>query len=369
MEEMARVMESTAGNPNSIHREGMEARYVIERSRRAILRAINARKGDRLLFTGSATEADNLALAGVVAALRRTGVAMPVLVMPGTEHKAVLEPAKALAESSHCRMDIIEVDKFGCVPLTRSMKPSGGGADLISVCMANSELGTIADISGIGRYCRTDGKTLLHTDAAQALGRIPVDVQALGVDLATFNAHKAGGPKGIGALYVRDGVRLDPQVRGGGQEQGLRSGTEDPVSVAGFAEAVRASLENLDANMSFLRALREQCWAELSAGMGDRVVRNSPETGCLPGTLNFSVPGCDGRALVRELDARGFAVSAGSACSSGGGAEISHVLRAVGLEEERARGALRVSLGPGNDRADVSALAEALQAILRSPGP
>ncbi len=366
--EMMRVLEGCFGNPNSVHREGTEARYVLEKARRTILRAINARKGDRLIFTGSASEADNLALRGALKALGRGGE-VPLLAISAVEHKAVLEPARALEQEGAARLKILDVDEFGRVASNGFRSLQGGQPAVVSVNLANSELGGIEPLADHVRAIRGaagEHPVLIHTDAAQALGRIPVDVQALGVDIATFNAHKTYGPKGIGALYLRKGVQLAPLILGGGQEEGLRAGTEDPSHAAGFARAVEVSLEALPEETQRLEDLREQLWRQIAHAFGELIVRNSTHINCLPGTLSFSIPGHESRSLVRELDARGFAVSAGSACSSGGGTEISHVLLAAGAGEERARAALRVSLGRSNTGEDVSRFTEALQEIVGS---
>ncbi len=366
---MQRVLGGVFGNPNSVHREGTEARYVLEKARRAILRAINARKGDRLIFTASATESDNLALFGAVRALPPGGD-RPLVAVSAVEHKAVLEAGRALEEGGEARLQIIDTNEVGLVCSGQIQGLASARPAIVSVNLANSELGGIEPLADHARTLHEaagEHPILVHTDAAQALGRIPLDVQALGVDLVTFNAHKAYGPKGIGALYIREGVVLRPHVFGGGQEEGLRSGTEDPVHAAGFAAAVKVSLEEMPGEGPRLTGLREDLWNSLRKALGERAVRNSPAENCLPGTLNFSVLGHESRGMVRELDERGFAVSAGSACSSGGGTEISHVLRAIGADEERAAGALRVSLGRSNTADDVREFTKALHSIVDSP--
>jgi cysteine desulfurase len=352
------------GNPASAtHRYGWEAEAAVEDARERIARAIGAADPSEVVFTSGTTESDNLAIQGVARAGRRREGRIATTAI---EHPAVLDTCRALgAEGFDVR--VLPVDGDGLVEPAAVEAELDGGALLVSVGAANSEIGVLQPLEAIGALCQARG-VLLHSDAAQAVGRIPIDVERLGVDLLAFCAHKLYGPKGVGALYVRRRkrspaggtsgarLRLAPILHGGGHERGRRSGTLPVPLIVGFARAVELALADLDAEAKRLAGLRDHLWARLSAGLPG-VRRNGHATRRLPGNLHVAFEGVEADALIAAL--REFALSAGSACASGSG-EPSHVLRAIGLPDALARGALRVGLGRSNTLEQVDRLADRL---------
>jgi cysteine desulfurase len=346
------------GNAGSAtHTMGRDARDAVDASRARMAAAVGADPRE-IVFTSGATEAINLALQG--ATLRhgmREGRPGRILTL-ATEHPAVLDTLEHLARRGFC------VDRLPVTPQTRpglsgSILPAtideawDDDTFLVSVLLANNEIGVVQDVRGIAEIVRARGG-LLHVDASQALGRMPVDVDALGADLASFSAHKFHGPKGVGALWLRRRgrpVRIDPLVFGGGQERGLRSGTHDVPGVVGMATAADLAVAELMPDMARMRRLRDRLMKHLSAGIDGLVLNGPPLDGILPdGTplrlvnnLNVRVPGVDGQTLLATLDAEGLAVSSGSACSSEQ-PRPSHVLLALGLDEDQARSSLRFGL-------------------------
>jgi cysteine desulfurase len=314
------------GNASSIHEEGRKARALLDGQREAIARALGA-IAPMVVFTAGGSEANNLALKG--APVER-------LIVSAIEHPSVLEAARALGKP----VEILPVDGEGLVDLAgleRLLK--AGPKALISVMLANNETGVIEPIGEIVRLAQTHG-ALVHTDAVQALSKIPVNFGLLGVDLLSVTAHKLGGPVGVGALLVRDGLALEPLIHGGGQELRRRAGTENFVAIAGFAAAVEE--KRLE-----IRALRDHLESRLEGAVifGARVER-------LPNTSCFAMPGLSAETALMALDLAGFAVSSGSACSSGKVAK-SHVLAAMGIAPELASSALRVSLGWSTTAEDI----------------
>ena len=346
------------GNAGSAtHTMGRDARDAVDASRARMAAAVGADPRE-IVFTSGATEAINLALQG--AASRhgiREGLRGRILTL-ATEHPAVLDTLDHLARRG------FRVDRLAVVPQTRpglsgSILPAtideawDDDTFLVSVLLAHNEIGVVQDVRGIAEIVRARGG-LLHVDASQALGRMPVDVDALGADLASFSAHKFHGPKGVGALWLRRRgrpVRIDPLVFGGGQERGLRSGTHDVPGVVGMATAADLAVAELMPDMARMRRLRDRLMKHLSAGIDGLVLNGPPLDGILPdGTplrlvnnLNVRVPGVDGQTLLATLDAEGLAVSSGSACSSEQ-PRPSHVLLALGLDEDQARSSLRFGL-------------------------
>jgi cysteine desulfurase len=364
VEAMAPWWTERFGNPASAtHRYGWEAEAAVEDARERIARAIGAADPSEVVFTSGTTESDNLAIQGVARAGRRREGRIATTAI---EHPAVLDTCRALgAEGFDVR--VLPVDGDGLVEPAAVEAELDGGALLVSVGAANSEIGVLQPLEAIGALCQARG-VLLHSDAAQAVGRIPIDVERLGVDLLAFCAHKLYGPKGVGALYVRRRkrspaggtsgarLRLAPILHGGGHERGRRSGTLPVPLIVGFARAVELALADLDAEAKRLAGLRDHLWARLSAGLPG-VRRNGHATRRLPGNLHVAFEGVEADALIAAL--REFALSAGSACASGSG-EPSHVLRAIGLPDALARGALRVGLGRSNTLEQVDRLADRL---------
>ncbi|TWT37452.1 Cysteine desulfurase [Posidoniimonas corsicana] len=353
------------GNPGSVgHEFGEHAREAVERSRGVIAQAIGAQP-EEIVFTSGTTESNNLAISGVATRRRRRG---DHLVSVQTEHAAVLGPLRRLEKSGY-QVTLLPVAQHGC-ETSGQVDPEELAAELTdqtclaSVMLANNEIGVVQPIARIAQACHERG-TLLHCDATQAVGRIPVDVGRLGVDLMSFTAHKVYGPKGIGALYVRSrsaadrpAARLDAQIIGGGQQQGRRAGTLNTPGIVGMAKAVEIAVAGLAEEMARLAALRDELWRRLQAeaapaelcGPSLHLQDDAGHAARLPGNLNVWFPGLDGEALLMRLE--GLAVSSGAACSSTDPSP-SHVLQAIGLSEDQARSSLRFGLGRFNTAEDV----------------
>lgn len=336
------------GNPSSAHREGARARRLLEAARAEVAALVGGAPAE-IVFTSGATEANNLALRGLVHRGRIAATAV--------EHASVLETVRALDGAAP-----IGVDRDGCVDVAGAIAACDEGVGLVSVGLANGEVGSVAPVAAVAAALRPRG-ILCHTDAAQAAGRIPVDVRVLGVDALSLSSHKLGGPAGAGALWLRADAPLTAQLTGGPQERGRRAGTENVAAIVGFGVAARLARLELDAAAARLAALTEALWSGLRARVPD-VVRNGPATGPrLPNTVNVHFPGVPGESLLVRLDLAGVAASLGSACAAGA-AEPSHVLRAMGRDTDAARGGLRLSLGWSSTEADVARLLEVVPAAV-----
>jgi cysteine desulfurase len=310
----------------------------------------------QVIFTGGGTEADNLALKGIC-----SGTPRGQLLVSAVEHAAVQGPADALAATGW-QVKRVPVDATGRVQLDALDNLCKNETRLVSVMLANNETGVIQDIGTIGRQVGKCG-ALMHTDAVQAAGKMPVDFTSLDVDLMTLSAHKLNGPRGVGALIVNKAVSLVPLIDGGGQELNRRGGTENLAGIVGFGKAAELACAELQTRIQHLRNLRDRFENGIQALSGIDVFARDSER--LPNTTQLGVRGFDGEAVVMELDKRGIAVSSGSACHSGSG-RPSHVLKAMGLDDVIARSAVRVSFGLKNTAADVDALLAALTAITRA---
>ncbi|MDQ7843841.1 MAG: cysteine desulfurase family protein [Armatimonadota bacterium] len=343
------------GNASSIHAWGQEAREAVERAREILASAIGAAPQE-IVFTSGATEADNLALLGAAYAAEHRG---KHIVTTAVEHHAVLESCRFLAARGF-EITILPVDRFGRVDpddVRAALRPD---TILVSVMHANNEIGTIEPVEEIGRLVRDHG-AVMHSDAAQTLGILPVKVDALSVDLLSVSAHKRYGPKGVGALYVRRGTPLARIQHGGAHERNRRAGTENVPGIVGFGEAVRIAEETMAEEAVRLRALRDRLAAGLTAIPGAR--RNGDPQAGLPGVLSVSFEGTDSESLLVALDLQGVAASSGSACTSGS-LEPSHVLAAIGLPPEAAKGTVRFSLGRGTTPAEVDYLLQVTPEIV-----
>ncbi len=343
---MEPYLSDVGANPSSIHSRGALAAAAVAAARRKLAQLLGC-TARRIVFCGSGSEADNLALKGV---LHRVADGPRRIVTSAVEHPAVLEACAAL-EREGVGLTVLPVDGAGVVDPAALEHALVEPAALVSIMAANNETGALQPIAELARVAHACG-ALLHTDAVQLLGKVPIDVDALGADLLTVSAHKIGGPKGVGALFVRRGVELEPLVHGGGQEWGLRAGTENVSGIAGFGKACELAQRRLLAGeperLARLRDRLEAGLLELVAGA--RV--NGPGGGRLPNTSNLTLPGIRGESLVLLADRLGVAFSSGSACKSGDPTP-SHALRAMGLSEEQAHCSLRLSLGPDSDEADV----------------
>jgi cysteine desulfurase len=334
-EAMLPFLDARFGNPSSVHRFGREARAALEDARARLAALIGASPGE-VVFTRAGTEADNLAVLGRA----REAPGAPVAVST-VEHRAVLASAGAAAQEGSPLLPL-PVDADGVVWMDGVDSALETAPALVSVMWANNEVGVLQPVAEIGERCRSAG-VVFHSDAVQALGKVPVRVDRVAVDLVAFSAHKVGGPKGVGALYVRRGTRLRPLLFGGGQERGMRPGTEDVAGAAGFAAAAAAAEEQRETAMRRAAGLRDRLEAGLREAVPGLVV-NGAGAPRLATISNVSVPGADPQALLIGLDLEGIAVSSGSACSSGG-VEPSHVLTAMGLPPAVAGPSIRFSLG------------------------
>lgn len=357
-DEMLRVMTSDFGNPSSVHAAGRRAKTVIEDARDRVAAAVGAAPAE-IVFTGGGTEADNLAIKG--AAHKRRGDGDHVVVT-AFEHHAVLDAARALTRSGF-EVTPVGIEPDGSVDpqkVAAAVRPS---TVLVSVMTVNNEIGTIQDLAAIGDAVRAaNPRTLVHTDAVQALGNVPVDLHAWGVDLAAFAAHKAGGPKGVGALFVRAPVAIEPVLHGGGQERGLRSGTHNVAGIAGFGVAAEVAAKEVHEKSERLAALRDRLLDGIRAIVPDVVVNGGLENR-VAGNLNVCIPGTDGETMLLLLDGAGIACSSGSACASGA-LDPSHVLLALGVPKKLAKGSLRFSLGRTSTSDDVDAVLTVLPEVV-----
>jgi cysteine desulfurase len=351
-EELARL-----GNPSSLHNAGRRARRVVEESREQIAEAFGARPSE-VIFTGGGTEADNLAVKGLFWARRSGNPKRHRVLVPATEHHAVLDSAGWLASHEGAEIGWIGVDGTGMVStdsLRAAIGPDPDSVALVSVMWANNEVGTIAPIADLAAVC-AEHRIPLHTDAVQAAAQVPVHFAESGADALTITGHKLGGPVGAGALLLARDAQPVPVLHGGGQEADIRSGTLDAPAIRAFATAAQVVAKTRDFEAIRLAALRDDLIARVLAAVPDAMLNGAPPGPArLPGNAHFSFPGCEGDALLMLLDARGIACSTGSACTAGV-ARPSHVLLAMGADEARARGSLRFSFGQGSTQADCAAV-------------
>ena len=346
------------GNPSSLYRFAQEGKTDLERARAEIAACLNARP-EEIYFTSGGTEADNWALRGVAELMALKGRKGGHIITSAIEHHAILHTAQYLEKQGY-EVTYLPVDAQGWVDPAAVQAALRPDTILISVMAANNEIGTIEPVAEIGAIARAAG-VLFHVDAVQAVGHIPVDVEAWSCDLLSLSGHKFGGPRGIGALYMRKPLRLPPLIHGGGQEKGRRSGTENVAGAAGMAVALKESVARLEDESARLTALRDRLIQGLtqipcSRLTGDPVNR-------LPGTASFVFEGVEGEALLLHLDAKGICASSGSACSSAS-LDPSHVLLSIGLPHAVAHGSLRLSLGADNTEADVDYLLKEVPAVV-----
>lgn len=349
------------GNPSSLHAGGRRARAVVDEARERVAGALGVPEQD-VIFTPSGSAANSLILLGGV---RAQGPDCG-LVTSTVEHAAVLEPAAALERAGHF-VERVTVDREGRVEASRlaAAVAKHAGPAWVSVMAANNEVGTCAPIASIAEAVRATGRQVwIHTDAVQALGKVPVDLPSWDVDAATLSAHKVGGPIGVGILIVREELSVQPLIYGGGQERGLIAGTEDVARCSAAAVAVELAVRECDANRAALAERTKSLWLTLQQRIPG-VELHGPaleSTERLPNTLNIGLPGIDGRVLVTRLDLEGLSTSAGSACASGA-IEPSHVLLAMGYPESEARAALRLSVGRNTTQDDVDRAAAMLARV------
>ncbi len=348
------------GNPSSLHGSGRRARRAVEDAREALAAAAGAHPSE-IIFTSGGTEADNLAVKGMYWARRAEDPRRNRILCCAVEHHAVLDTVEWLQRHEGADVRWLPVDADGVLDLAAleaELADDPGSIALVSVMWANNEVGSIQPVADVVRLAHAMGVPV-HSDAVQAFGSVPVDFRGAGLDAMSISGHKIGGPVGVGALVLGRAVKLTPVQHGGGQERDVRSGTLDTASIAAFAAAAEAAAANLAAESGRISSLRDRLIAGVRAAVPEAVLRGAPGPGRLPGNAHFTFPGCEGDSLLFLLDLAGIESSTGSACTAGV-PRPSHVLLAMGLDEETARGAQRFTLGHSSSDADVDALLAAL---------
>jgi cysteine desulfurase len=355
-EKMSNFLQEYFGNPSSLYPIGREVKEIITEAREVIAKALRAVRTE-VFFTGSGTESDNFAIRGVLDALPEKNE----IITSAIEHPAIMKTTSYL-EKKGVKVTYVPVDEYGTVDLEFLKKAINPQTALISIMLANNELGTIQPVEKISKIAKERG-VLVHTDAVQAFGKIDVNVNKLGVDLLSVSAHKIYGPKGVGALYIRKGTEMEPLLHGGHQEREMRAGTENTIGIVGFGEAVRIMKEKEDKDKKRIEKLAEQ----LKKGIEEKIPKvkfNGHQTNRIKGTLNFSFYGLEAEAILLALATKEIYVSTGSACSEGAD-EVSHVLEAIGLRPEVARSSIRMSLGRFNTEEDVEIALKELPEIVK----
>lgn len=351
------ILEREYGNPSSFYEEGHRAAHILENSRHALASAIGANDRE-ITFTSCGSESDNWAIKGSAFALKQKG---RHLITSKIEHHAVLHSMQWLERQGY-EVTYLDVDEYGRVlpeTLEAAIRPD---TILISIMMANNEVGTIQDIARLGEIARQH-KILFHSDAVQAFGAIPIDVRELPVDMLSFSGHKLYAPKGVGAFYMRSGIRIDNFLHGGAQEKGKRAGTENLALIAGFAKAAELAVQEMPENTRHLLEMRDYLMKAISERIPHAKLNGHPEQR-LPNNLNFSFEFIEGESILLLLDALGYACSSGSACTSAS-LDPSHVLLAMGMPAEIAHGSLRITMGRENSLEDVKAFASDLPAVIQ----
>lgn len=345
------------GNPSSIYSIGRFNRKAVEEARSSVAKSIGANEPSEIYFTGSGSEADNWAIKGAALALRKKG---KHIITSAIEHPAVLATCEFMKKEGY-DVTFLTVNEEGIVDPNDVDKAIRPDTILVTIMMANNEVGSIEPIKEIGQICKKHN-VLFHTDAVQAAGNIPIDVKDLGVDLMSISGHKFYGPKGIGMLYIRKGVKIESLIHGGHQERSRRAGTENVPSIVGFAKALELATLNMDAHYNKLLRLRERALKGITERIPYIRVNGSLEKR-LPGNLNVSFQFVEGESVLLMLDMKGIKASSGSACTSGS-LDPSHVLLAIGLPHEIAHGSLRLSFGEANTEEDVDYLVDCLDEII-----
>jgi cysteine desulfurase len=361
LEAMLPFLRENFGNPSSIHRKGREAKAALQSARETVASVISASPSE-IVFTASGTEADNLAILGALAAEADAPRPRKHLITSEIEHHAVLNVMRHL-ERTGCQVTYLPAGPNGRVDPGALEGAVRKDTLLVSIMAANNETGVVQPVEDLARIAREAG-ALFHTDAVQACGKIPVDVESFGCDLLSLSAHKFYGPKGVGALYVRSGTPFKPVLRGGGQERARRPGTENVAGIVGLAEAARLAAAGLADETSRLLALRREIESLVLGGIRGSHL-NGGEAPRTPNTANFRFDGVDGEDLVKRLDRDGFALSTGAACSAGA-VSPSHVLLAMGLTLLEVQGSIRVSLGRSTRIEDARAFASALASAVEA---
>ena len=344
LNEMLPYLKEYYGNPSSIHKLGRQASNAIELARKRISKLINSQ--GETVFTSGATEANNLALKGFAYAMRSKG---NQIITSSIEHEAILEPCKGL-EGNGFNVNYLPVDRYGIVDLEALERSINEKTILVSIMFANNEVGTIQPVKEIVDIVHKH-RVIFHTDAVQAVGKIPVDVKELGVDMMTLSAHKMYGPKGVGALYINNELKIEPILHGGGQEKEIRSGTQNVAGIVGMGKAAEVAVQKIDYYSNNVKNLRDRLISDLLKNITHSKLNGHP-TKRLPNNAHFTFLGVNGEDLIIKLDENGIAASTGSACSVQK-QKASHVLKAMGFNHEEITGSLRLTLGIQNTAGEI----------------
>ena len=358
MEAMLPYYMQVYGNPSSVHSTGRDAKKAVERARRQVASALGC-SAQEIYFTAGGSESDNWALKGAAFAHQEKG---RHIITTQIEHHAILHTCQWL-ETQGWQVTYLPVDADGFVTVQQVENALRPDTVLVSVMAANNEIGTLEPVAEIGALCHERG-VLFHTDAVQAVGAIPLDVEALHADMLSLSAHKFHGPKGIGALYIRKGVKIDPLIHGGAQERGHRAGTENLPGIVGLGKAIELAEEGLAENAARMTFLRNRLVSGLTEAIPDMRINGTMDKR-LPNNVNVSFAGIEGEAVLLRLDLEGIAASSGSACTAGS-LDPSHVLTAIGLTRDEAKGSLRLTLGTDTTQADVDEVVAKLPGIVAS---
>lgn len=356
LKEMLPYMSEEYGNPSAIYSLGVSSKKAIEDSREKVATILGANRNE-IYFTSCGSESDNMAIKGVASALKNKG---NHIITSKIEHPAVLETCTEL-EKQGFKITYLNVDKDGIIDLKELENSIKDTTILISIMFANNEIGTIEPIKEIGEIAKKHN-IYFHTDAVQAVGALKIDVRELNIDLLSLSAHKFYGPKGVGAIYIKKGVKIDKYINGGHQERNKRAGTENVSGIVGLGKALEISYDSLEKNNKYLGELRDYYLEQVTSKINDIKI-NGHKTLRLPGNSNISFKGIDGTSLIISLDMKGICASSGSACTSGS-IENSHVLTAIGNKEDELKGSLRVTFGPDNTKEDVDYLVSNLVEII-----
>ena len=357
-QEMVPCFNAIFGNSSSIHSFGREANAIVDRARDRISKAIGASKANEIYFTSSGTEANNWALKGIANAYKDKG---KHIIVSQIEHDSIMETCKAL-EKEGFEITYLPVNAEGIVSLSKLYHHIRKDTILVSVMTANNEVGTVQNIKAMAKTCHEQG-VLFHTDATQALGAVRIDVKDMEIDVMTISSHKVYGPKGVGALYIKNGVKIEDLINGGSQERGKRGGTSNVPGIAGFGKAVEIATRDLVINQQKLKAIRNYFLEKVNEKIPNTYVNGHPQQK-LNGLVNMSFECIEGESILMLLDFEGIAVSTGSACTSGSLSK-SHVLYAMGVSDELSNGSVRFSFGKGTTKEEVDYVVEKLAKVVQ----
>ena len=355
LDSMLPYLKEQYGNPSSIHRYGRLARKAIDKARKQIASLINADPSE-ILITSGGTESNNTALRGISLKFPSSQI-----ITSSIEHDAILEPCKKLSQERF-QVDYLPVNQFGMVDPSELKNHISGKTSLVSIMFGNNEVGTIQPITEIAKICN-ELNIPFHSDAVQIVGKMPIDVKELGVDLLSISSHKLYGPKGIGALFIKNGLDIDPVILGGGQENGLRSGTENVANIVGFGKACEIAKNNLDENITHMQQLRGSLVENVLKEIPE-VTLNGHPTSRLPNNAHFTFLGVNGEDLIIKLDENGIAASTGSACSVHT-QKASHVLQAMNFSHEQITGSLRLTVGIFNTQKEIEQTVSVLKNVVK----